>query len=165
MSERGWELSSVSGREAARWTVTGCDGRGEDAALRCDVRLEGQYYGEALGAQSPGDVPDFALVLRGLDLRRRELDRLAGYLAEWLALPPAALGDQRAGFTCGMGALFDQSLILTVGSRDDTRSAGRPVATLAYGVGRMRGEMSYVIDRECLRRLAAGIARALEHGA
>jgi hypothetical protein len=165
MSEWGWELSSVSGREAARWTVTGCDGRGEDAALTCDVRLEGQYYGEALAARSPGDVPDFALVLRGLDLRRRELDRLAEYLAEWLALPPAALGDQRAGFTCGMGALFDQSLILTVGRRDDTRSAGRPVATLAYGVGRMRGEMSYVIDHRCLGRLAAGIARALEHGA
>jgi len=165
MSEWGWGLSSVSGREATRWTVRGSDGRGVDGTLTCDVRLEGQYYGEALGAQPPGDVPDFALVLRGLDLRRRELDRLAGYLAEWLALPPAALGDQGAGFTCGMGALFDQRLTLTVGRRDDTRSAGRPVATLAYGVGRMRGEMSYVIDHQCLRHLAAGIAGALEHGA
>ena len=61
-----------------------------------------------------------------------------------------------------MGALFDQSVILSVGRRDDTRSAGRPVATLAYAVGRMRGEMSYVIDHHGLRHLAAGIARALE---
>jgi hypothetical protein len=129
------------------------------------VRLEGRYHGEELGAQPLGDIPDFTLVLRGLDLRRRDLDRLAGYLAEWMALPPAALGDQSAGFTCGMGALFDQSLILTVGRRDDTRSAGRPVATLAYGVGRLRGEMSYVIDHQGLRHLAAGIARALEDGA
>jgi hypothetical protein len=60
-----------------------------------------------------------------------------------------------------MGALFDQSLILRVGQRDDTRSAGRPVATLTYSVGRMRGEMSYVIDHEGLSRFTAGIARAL----
>ena len=60
-----------------------------------------------------------------------------------------------------MGALFDQRLILTVGRRDDTRSAGRPVATLAYAVGRMRGELSYVVDHHGLRHLGEGIARAL----
>lgn len=164
MTERGWDLPSVSGREAARWIITGCHGQGEDAALTCDVRLEGRYFGDLLDASPRGETPDFALLLRGLDLRRRDLDRLAGHLAAWSVLPPAALGDDGAGFTCAMGALFDQRLILGVGRRDDTRSGGRPVATLTYGVGRMRGELSYVVDHHGLRHLATGIARALGDG-
>ena len=138
MSEWGWELSSVSGREVARWTVTGCDGRGEDAALTCDVRLEGQYYGEALGAQSLGDVPDFALVLRGLDLRRaraRSARRVPGRVAGLAAR--RARRSARGLHVPGMGALFDQhgrveqALCWVAHRPRRARRGGRPARQLA----------------------------------
>ena len=151
----GWELASVTGREVSRWTIAGASGD----AFVCDVTLEGQYHGETLGAGWQGR--DFALAMRGLELSRPDLDRLAEHLSEWLALPPAALADPGRGLTCGMGALFDQRLALSIGQRADVVSGGRPVATLEFAVGRLRGDFRYVVDGTSLKRFADGIHLAL----
>jgi hypothetical protein len=161
MAGDGWALPSASGREIARWTVTGERGHGDDSTLTCDVELAGRYYGETLDAGVDGDRPDFRLVLRGLALPRRELARLASWLAQWLALPAAALHESRLEVSRALGGLFDQSFVLRMGPREDVTSGGRPVATLAYCVGRMRGELVYTVDPDGLRRFAAGIERAL----
>lgn len=158
MSGRGWTLASTSGRETARWVVTG--DAGAAAGLTCDVHLEGHYLGETLGGRAERE-PDFALVLRGLEIPRRDLDRLSAHLDAWLALPPYAVADPGSGLRCGMGALFDQRLDLAIGARDDVLAAGRPVATLTYAVGRLRGDLTLIVDHGGLTRFAAGIAAAL----
>jgi len=158
-----WELPSSSGRENSRWTVTEINGKGAERTFRCDVALEGQFYGETLESASVGDLQDFGLVVRGLQLRHDELTRLVGTLGEWLALPLGQLRDHSLAFSCGMGGLFDQSLRLSLGQRDDTISDGRPVATLEYIVGRLKGELSYPVDQSCLRIMAEGIEGVLRH--
>lgn len=157
MSVRGWTLASASGREIARWIVTG----ERDDALACDVHLEGRYLGETLGGASRESTPDFSLAMRGLEIPRRDLDRLVAHLDAWLALPPVALADPASGLRCGMGALFGQRLDLEIGAREDVASAWRPVATIAYTVGRLRGEFTLIVDAAPLARLAAEIAAAL----
>jgi hypothetical protein len=157
-----WELPSNSGREVSRWTVTEVRGEAAEKTYRCDVALEGRFYGDTLGSAVVDEIKDFSLVVRGLQLRHQELSRLVDRLRQWLSLPLAALKDRSLEFSCGMGGLFDQSLLLTLGQRDDTISGGRPVATLAYIVGRMNGELSYPVDPSCLEILADGIERVLE---
>lgn len=157
MTAREWTLASASGREIARWIVMADRG----GVLTCDVRLDGRYLGETLGG-APGDsTPDFSVTMRGLEIPRRDLDRLVGHLQAWLALPPMALADPASGLRCGMGALFGQRLDLEIGARDDVASGWRPVATLAYAVGRLRGELTLILDAEPLARFAAEIAAAL----
>ena len=158
-----WELPSSSGRETSRWTVTEINGEGAERSFRCDVVLEGQFYGETLDSSSASDLRDFDLVVRGLQLRHDELSRLVDTLREWLGLPLAQLRDHVLEISCGMGGLFDQSLCLTLGQRADTISDGRPVATLEYIVGRLRGELSYPVDQSCLRIMAEGIEAVLGH--
>lgn len=159
-----FQLRSISGREITRWLVPDSGGVAQDATLTCDVHLEGRYHGETLAPGAPearSESPDFRLVLKGLHLRPQDLERLAGRITEVLALP---LVDRRLAtfaFTCGMGELFDQSLRLTLGQRDDVRSGARPVATLDYVAGRMRGSFSYVVDAGALGDFAAGIEAVL----
>lgn len=157
-----WELPSNSGREVSRWTVIETCGSGDERAYRCDIALEGQFYSEMFDSAAVGDLRDFGLVIHGLMLRHHELQRLVSHLREWLSLPPAELRDRSLDLTCGMGGLFDQSLRLALGQRDDTLSGGRPVATLVYLVGRMKGELSYPVDPSCLKIMADGIERILE---
>ena len=171
-----WQLSSSSGREVSRWTVTEIDGTGSARTFCCEVSLEGRFYGDALDS-NPTSTPaststststsveesrDFGLVVRGLLLRQDELSRLVDTLREWLDLTPVQQRQRPLALDCGMGALFDQSLRLTLGLRDDTLVLDRPVATLAYIVGRLRGELSYAVDPSCLQILVEGIEAALE---
>jgi hypothetical protein len=159
---RRWELPSSSGRELCTWTVVEVGTRDDDRTYQCDVSLEGCFFGETLDPWAGTRDPDFALVVRGMLLRRDELERLARTLGEWLSLSPAELRDRALELSCGMGGLHDQSILLTLGRRDDTSSMGRPVATVSYLVGRMRGELTYIVDQSCLRVLMEGIERALD---
>ena len=139
-----FELRSITDRESVAWTVLE---RGSDA-LVCDANLSGTYYDRVLGPAA--GEPDFGLVLRGVRLPLHELERLAGELeAGSVAL------------ACSMGRLFDQSLLFELGVRDDTLTAGRPVATFRYVVGRMRGEMVFLTDSSRLSSLARGIWAAV----
>ena len=61
-----------------------------------------------------------------------------------------------------MGALFDQSLTLAIGQRADVVSSGRPVATLEFSVGRLRGDFRYLVDADTLGQFTRGIQTALE---
>jgi len=159
MTEVQWELPASSGRERAVWKVV----RRENDGFCCDVELRGRYFGELLEAAPQAALPrsDFVLELRGLQLLAVDLQRFADHLREWLQLPLAELRQRSLAVSCGMGGLFDQHLQLELGPRDDTISAGRPVATLGYVVGRLRGELSYVVDPGCLEILERGIRAAL----
>jgi len=158
-STRGWVLSSSSGRESVSWRVRSID-RGKDGlVLVCDVTLAGFYYDGVL--DSGAVEPDFRLVLHGLELRTRELERLVDRLEAWRALSLSELASAPITLECSMGDLFDQSLLFELGRKDDTLAGGRLVATFRYVVGRMTGEMSFPTDPGCLRGLADGIKTAL----
>jgi hypothetical protein len=146
-------LSSSTGSETVTWDVREREEGTCGTAITCDVTLAGSYF-EGLFA-SGGREPDFRLVLRELRLSVRDLERLVDPIDAWLAdvspgRPPIAL-------VCSMGGLFDQSLLLELGPRDDTLSGGRPVARLRYVVGRMTGEMIFPTDSSCLSCFVDGI--------
>lgn len=158
MTQTHWQLDSSSGDESVRWDVReerpGRDGK----TLVCDVFLSGRYFGAELRSPTSGG-PDFSLVLGGLEIGTVELDRLAAYIREWLQLQPIEQINHPPAFECSVGALHDQSLILSLGPRDDIASDGKPVATFRYIVGRLTGEFVFVTDQTCLRRLVEGIER------
>src|SRR5262249_25093557 len=149
MESSSWQLTSSSGREWVRWDLQEVHAREQRAALICDIHLEGQYFGAALGGEATG-VRDYHLLLGGLAIGRDELERLSLYLRQWLQLPLAQQARRPPALTCNVGGLFDQSLTMTLGQRDDTLSGGRPVATFRYIVGRLTGELSFVTDQSCL---------------
>ena len=156
-----WSLVSNSGRERITWLPTGIEGIGDEAALRCDIVLEGRFFGEALESGPPGAPADFALTIRGLSVRVSTLERLFDLLKQWRDLPLSQMRTRRLELDCDMGGLFDQQVRLIVGDRSDTLSSGHPVATVRYVVGRMSGELSFVTDQSCLFGLQAGIGEAL----
>ncbi len=153
-----WQLSSSSGRETVRWDVR--EVRATEGALVCDVRLEGQYFGDGLGEASA--APDYGLLFRGLAIRVADLERLCSYLGEWLRLPIGEQARHPLSVVCDVGGLFDQSLTLSLGHRDDTLSGGHPTATFRYIAGRLTGELSFVVDPSCLQVLCDGIGEALK---
>jgi hypothetical protein len=160
MTMGSWQLTSISGREAARWDV---QERHETArrgvALSCNVQLEGQYFGAALGESSK--VRDYRLLLKGLEVGTMELKRLSSYLGEWLKLPLAEQAGHPLTFVCNVGELFDQSLTMKLGKRDDTLADGNPIVTLGFIVGRLKGELSLVTDQKGLELFCAGIDAVL----
>jgi len=104
---------------------------------------------------------DYGLVLKGLAICVTELERLATFLDSWLRLSLAEQTQHAPSIECSVGGLFDQSLVMCLGERDDTLSGGKPVATFRYVTGRMKGELSFVTDQSCLRALSDGIRAAL----
>lgn len=161
MSNSFWQLNSNSGRESVRWDLSGERTSQNSKVLLCDVQLTGQYFGATLGGDDP-KLRDYALVLRRLAIGVPELDRLSSFLRSWLHLPLADQANHPPAFDANVGGLFDQSLIMSLGKRDDTISAGKPVATFRYIAGRLRGELSFVTDQSCLRILSEGIDAVLE---
>lgn len=159
--EMSWGLVSSSGRDRVTWLATAIEDGGDGPALRCDIALEGRFFGESLdsGSREPG--PDFRLDIRGLAIGISTLVRLHDHLKRWLDLPLAEMGRTRLELDCDMGSLFDQQVLLIVGQRADVLSSGHPVATVKYIVGRMSGEMSFVTDQSCLSGLRAGIGETL----
>lgn len=126
----------------------------------CDIHLAGEYYGASL-AESRSEVRDYSLTLRGMAVGISELQRMCSTIESWLDLSLAEQARQRLGLECSVGGLFDQSVILKLGRRDDMISGGNPVATFMYLVGSMRGELVFVTDQSCLRELTTGIRAAL----
>jgi hypothetical protein len=160
-TEASWEVVSSSGRERAAWLARPVEDPGSAEALTCDVVLIGRFFGASLDAAPPGPSPDFGLEMRGLAVRIATLQRLHAHLRSWLDLPLAEQRRTRLAFDCEMGGLFDQDVRLILGERADTLSAGHPVATVKFVVGRMSGEMSFVTDQTCLAALCAGLAKVL----
>ena len=163
MTIGSWQLASNSGREVARWDVHERHETSRGVALTCDVQLEGQYFGAALGGLS--EMRDYRLLLRDLSVGTLELGRLSSYLGEWLRLPLAEQVSHPLTFVCNVGELFDQSLTMTLGGRDDTLSDGKPVVTLGFIVGRLRGELVFVTDQKCLGLFCADIGAMLHRHA
>lgn len=160
-SNSGWELPSNTGQETCRWSVQDAEGEGDARVFLCCVRLEGRFFDASLGGTAIREERDYALEIRGLQVRVDELARLTAHLGEWLRLPLPDMRSTALELSCGMGGLFDQSLRLTLGARKDTISGGHPVATLDYIIGRMKGELSYPVDPTCLQKLVDGIDRVL----
>jgi len=160
-TEASWEIVSSSGRERAAWLARPAAGPGSAEALTCDVVLTGRFFGASLDAAPPGGSPDFTLAVRGLAVRIATLQRLHAQLRSWLDLPLAEQRRTRLALDCEMGGLFDQDVRLILGERADTLSAGHPVATVKFVIGRMSGEMSFVTDQTCLGSLCAGLAKVL----
>ena len=156
-----WALASSSGGERVTWRVRSVEGCGDDTVLACDIILQGRFFGESLGSSHPDAPPDFDLEIRGLAVRIATLQRLHEHLQRWLELPLAEMRTARLQLDCDMGGLFDQDVRLILGDRVDTLSAGRPVATVQYVVGRMSGGMSFVTDQTCLGTLREGVEAAI----
>lgn len=162
ITEHSWSLVSNSGRERVRWLARAIEKAGAEAALRCDIFLEGRYFGASLDSEAADDPADFRLEIRGLSVRITTLERLHDHLKRWLDLPLSELRRTRLDLDCDMGGLFDQQLRLIVGERPDVLSSGHPVATVKYIVGRMSGEMAFVTDQSCLSGLRMGIGEILQ---
>jgi hypothetical protein len=156
-----WELPGSSGIETTRWDVIDVHGQGNERTYRCDISLQGRFYGETLDPTTADGMQDFCLVIRGLQLRHDGLLRFTAQIREWLALPAPELPRSRLEVSCEMGGLFDQSLRLTLGQRDDMLSGRGPIATLSYLIGRMKGELAYPVDQSCLGSMADGMERCI----
>jgi hypothetical protein len=157
---RSWRLNSNSGRETVCWKVREGPRSNHANAFVCDIHLTGQYFGATLGGDS-SELRDYSLVLKGLAIGVAELERLATFLHTWLQLPLAEQGHHPPSFDCKVGGLFDQSLIMSLGERDDTISGGKPVVTFRYLTGCLKGELSFVTDQSCLLELSEGIRAVL----
>jgi N-acetylglutamate synthase-like GNAT family acetyltransferase len=164
-----FRLASESGRESIRWEVRERRETRLGPALRCDVSLTGAYFGEGL-ADAPGDdapvrpvsgAPDYLLVFRNFMVGLAEMTLLHAYLDEWLRLSASEQASHPLGIDCTLGSLFDQNLVLAIGSRTDVLSGGLPVATLRFVAGRTEGEMSFVAGPAALRELSRGLAACL----
>lgn len=160
MAKVSWHLNSSSGRDSVSWDAVADLPRAQPEVVLCDIQLAGEYYGAAL-ADSASGLRDYSLTLRGMAVGMRELQRMCSTIESWLDLSLAEQARQRLGLDCSVGGLFDQSLVLSLGSRDDIISGGKPVATFKYLVGSMRGELVFVTDQSCLRELTTGIRAAL----
>jgi hypothetical protein len=156
-----WQLVSSSGRERVVWTARGVDKPGDDAELVCDIALTGRFYGATFDAAPPGALPDFNLTVRGLAVRVSNMRRLHDHVRGWLDLSPAEMRRNTLAIDCAMGSLYDQDLRLILGRRDDTLSAGHPVATVRCIAGRLKGELSFVTDPNCLAALCDGLRAAM----
>ncbi|MCH9672112.1 MAG: hypothetical protein K0U93_11750 [Gammaproteobacteria bacterium] len=156
-----WALRSKSGREQVEWTTRSIDGVERERQYRCDIALFGYYQAGQIAAGDVSDSNDYRLALRGLYLSHDSLERLVGWLREWLSVPLAALRSTPLSIDCGMGSVFGQSLVLRLGERDDILSEGHPVATVTFVTGRLRGELVFVVDRSCIAAFSEGIAEAI----
>jgi hypothetical protein len=156
-----WTLVSGTGREQVAWTARGRDDAGSGTAIPCDLTLAGRFYGAALEDRVPAPHPDFHLEIRGLAVPVPTLERLHDHLARWIDLSPIERRNAPLGLDCDMGSLFDQHVRLLLGERADTLSAGQPVATLRYVVGRLAGEMWFATDADALTRWSEEIRAAL----
>jgi len=161
MARDGWLLSSNSGRESVSWVLTDAQPGGRGQVVTCDIHLAGQYFGSSLAA-GDRELRDYELSLYGMAVGVVELERLSSTISTWHQLPLAEQARHKLAVECNVGALFDQSLTLILGRRDDRLSGGNPVATFKYLVGSLSGELVFVTDQSCLFGLAAGIHEALE---
>jgi N-acetylglutamate synthase-like GNAT family acetyltransferase len=157
-SAAGFRLASDSGRESIRWEIRERRDTRSVPALRCDVSLTGCYFGEGLG-DTP--APDYLMVFRNFMVGVAEMTRLHATLDAWLALPPREQAAHPPGIDCTLGALFDQSLVLSLGRRADVLSGGLPVATLRYVAGRTEGNMSLVTGPAALAEFSRGLRSCL----
>jgi hypothetical protein len=164
MTGASWTLVSNSGREKVTWFARRRE-RGDDAVLTCDILLEGQFFGDALGSGRPDPPPDFGLEIRGLAIRLSTLQRLHEHLQRWLELPLAEMRTSRLELDCDMGGLFDQHVHLILGDRADILASGHPVATVKYLVGRMSGELSFLTDPSGLASLCEDLAATINPAA
>jgi hypothetical protein len=160
-----WRLSSGGGREKATWVARSLDDSGPETAIVCDVTLSGRFFGASLDARGAEEHPDFDLEVRGLAVTVSTLERLHDHLTRWLSLPALEQRRTTLGLDCDMGSLFDQHVRLLLGERPDTLSAGQPVATLRYVMGRMAGEMWFATDADGLGRFSEEVRSALRWSA
>jgi hypothetical protein len=160
MTITSWQLNSASGRESVCWEIREFPTQRRSNALICDIHLAGQYFGVTLGGNA-SEPRDYTLVLRGLAVGVAEIERLATFLRSWLQLPIAEQARHPLALECKVGGLFDQDVIIVLGDRADTLAGGKPVVTFRYVTGRLRGELSFVTDQNCLQGLFEGIEAAL----
>jgi hypothetical protein len=160
-----WRLASGTGREKVTWTARAFERSGSEDAITCDVTLAGRYFPASLDARDAGGTPDFHLELRGLAVTISTLERLHDHLTRWLALSPSERSQTGLSVDCDLGSLFDQHIRLLLGERSDTLSAGQPVATLRYVVGRMTGEMWFATDADSLTDFSQQVRAALRWSA
>lgn len=156
-----WTLPSNSGREQAVWVVTSTKDSAEGKIYTCRVTLEGKFFEATLASEELGPAQDFALTIHGLQLRETVLLRLQEQLQSWLALPLAQLRDRELELDCGVGGYHDQALRLRFGQRVGIISEGKPVATLEYVIGRMRGEISFTVDPSGLQIMSDQLSEVL----
>ncbi|MGF1529224.1 MAG: hypothetical protein ACFCBW_20945 [Candidatus Competibacterales bacterium] len=74
-----WQLSSTTGREVSRWTVTQVTDGGHGPIYHCDVQLTGWFYGETL-CPTVAPESDFTLTIRGLQVPKFRVLRLVDAL-------------------------------------------------------------------------------------
>jgi hypothetical protein len=110
-------------------------------------------YAESTSNDDLVDEFRFALqsVLISMAVCKSLLDSFDG----WLNAP--------APFTCKLCSTFDQSLILSLGDRDDLiTKTDHPACTIEYESAGGRVEVFFVVDQSCIRIARQGLARIIQ---
>jgi hypothetical protein len=126
------------------------------------IHLRGRYW--------DGGEQTFPLStsISGLWLSAPSLTSLRDHISQWLRQPLRHLiaDDLSAGFE--LAQLYNQSVHVRFGRRDDTISDMKPVVTIAFLAGALQGEFHFVTDQSCLalfvEELSAEISSSHEIG-
>ncbi len=106
----------------------------------------------------------FSTSIAGLWLRAEDLTEFQEHISRWLRRPLAELTPEKLNADFQLTRLPGQRLDLKFGSRANVISDQKPVLTITFSSGALRGEFYLVTDQSCLalfvQDLSSGIVSA-----
>lgn len=154
------KLESNRGGESLRLEFIERRDCGPDPGADCSVILAGSNCSDGEPKTVRADLGCLHLSLIAVSALAAELERWVGLPLERLATEPLECEHELAfAPTSGLRVRF--------GERADAISDRKPVLTVVFSVGSLKGELHFVTDQSCIAVFVGGLrqaARAVGHG-